>query len=86
MLERKDEGRNDGAPCCSLGSPRTTCHICALCLPAHPCPASRKSSQLNADTLSLIALNFGQLFVLSLLLGAAVGLFSAWFIKRTFVQ
>jgi NhaP-type Na+/H+ or K+/H+ antiporter len=46
----------------------------------------RKSSQLNADTLSLIALNFGQLFVLSLLLGAAVGLFSAWFIKRTFVH
>ncbi|KAI7841304.1 hypothetical protein COHA_004923 [Chlorella ohadii] len=46
----------------------------------------RKSSQLNADTLSLIALSFGQLFVLSLLLGAAVGLFSAWFIKRTFVH
>ncbi len=56
----------------------------------HPLPACplhcRKSSQLNADTLSLIALSFGQLFVLSLLLGAAVGLFSAWFIKRTFVQ
>lgn len=54
-------------------------------LPSFTC-ICRKSSQLNADTLSLIALSFGQLFVLSLLLGAAVGLFSAWFIKRTFVQ
>lgn len=49
-------------------------------------PSCSKSSQLSGDTLVLILLNFSRLFVLSLLLGAGVGLASAYLIKQSFVH
>ena len=73
---------------------------CGTCRPVQPCapacvrthlptrpPASCSTdSQLNGATLALIALNFARLFVLSLLLGVGVGLFSAVLVKRTFAE
>ena len=51
-----------------------------------PCVCCSHVSQLTGDTLLLLVGNFARLFVLSLLLGAGMGLASAYLIRRAFVH